>query len=146
MVCYITCAFAVAFIVASLYIMFTTSKKEYKNDPALAPIYQKIVQERMKIYWIATIVGAIFGLVYLFVMKNKQSTWAVVCAAVLVFFITQWIVYMIYPKSDYILNYVTNGEQAKQWLETYNDMMRKFWIGFFIGLIGYGLLCLALVR
>jgi len=147
MVCYTTCAFAVAFLVASAYIMLTTNKKEkYVSDAVLGPIYEKIVKERTKIYWIASIIGAILGLIYLFWMKKKQSTWPLVCTSVLIFFITQWIVYMIYPKSDYMLNYITNNTQAKLWLDKYNSMMKKFWTGFFIGLIGYGILCLAFAR
>lgn len=147
MVCYTTCAFAVAFIVASVYIMLTTTKKdEYFSDPKLAPIYEKIVKDRMKIYWIASGVGAILGLIYLFWMRKKQSTWPLVCTAVLIFFITQWIVYMIYPKEDYMLNYISNQTQSQLWLKKYNEMMTKFWTGFLIGLIGYGLLCLAFAR
>jgi len=147
MVCYTTCAFAAAFLVASLYITLTTDKNnQYAADPILGPIYDKIVKERMKIYWIATIVAATIGLIYLFTMRKKQTTWSLVCTSVLIFFILQMVIYKIYPKSDYILNHITNQRQAKIWLDEYKQMSNKFWIGFFIGLIGYGILCLAFLR
>jgi uncharacterized membrane protein YfcA len=148
MVCYITCAFAVAFLVASLYIMFTTQPKssEMPLNPKEKIIYQSIVKERLKIYLIASFIGAILGIIYILAMKNKTSNWSLICTAVLIFFLVQLVIYMIYPKSDYMLNHINNNTQARAWLEMYNGMMRKFWIGFFLGLIGYGLICLAFIR
>ena len=145
MVCYISCAFAVAFLAASLYIMLTSCNKNYPVDLTTdqEKIYQDIVKERLKIYLIASVVGAVLGLIYVFWMRTKIQTVPLICTAVLIFFLTQIVVYMIYPKSDYMLNHVTSNEQAKAWLDMYNQMMKKFWIGFFIGLIGYALLCLA---
>lgn len=146
MVCYTTCALAVAFIVASLYIML--SKSNYSDYESVfdKEILDKIVKDRLKIYIIASIVGIILGLIYVIWKKNKISTFPLICTAILIFFITQWIVYMVYPKSDYLLNYVTNNEQSKAWLNVYQQMMKKFLFGFIIGLVGYGLLCLAILR
>jgi cytochrome bd-type quinol oxidase subunit 2 len=150
MACYITCAFAIAFLVASLYIMLTTHKGQYESEMDMdfdqKIIYKGIVKDRVKIYMIASIIAAILGLVYLVWRKNKVPTAQLVCTAVLIFFIAQMVIYMIYPKDDYMLNYVNGNKQAKAWLAMYKSMMKKFWIGFFLGLIGYGLICLALVR
>jgi cytochrome bd-type quinol oxidase subunit 2 len=150
MVCYITCALAVAFIVASLYIMLTSNKsKDYESlltEQIDMDVYNKIVKERIKIYIIASIIGIIFGIIYVIWKKNKIATVPLICTAVLIFFLTQIFIYMIYPKSDYILNYVTNNEQSKAWLAMYNQMMKKFLIGFVIGLVGYALLCWAILK
>jgi cytochrome bd-type quinol oxidase subunit 2 len=146
MVCYITCALAAAFIVASLYIMLSKSNYSDYENVFDKEVLDKIVKERLKIYIIASIIGVIIGLVYIIWKKNKISTFPLICTAVLILFITQWIVYMIYPKSDSLLNYVTNNEQSKAWLNVYQQMMKKFLVGFLIGLIGYGLLCLAILR
>lgn len=145
MVCYITCALAVAFIVASLYIMLTTNKS--KQDSIIdEEIYNKIVKERIKIYIIASIVGAILGIGYLIWKKNNMERIPLICTAILIFFVVQMVVYLVYPKSDYILNHITNNQQSKAWLSMYNQMMKKFLIGFLIGLIGYGLLCFAILK
>lgn len=150
MACYITCAFAIAFLVASLYIMLTTHKGQFQSEMDMdldqRIIYKGIVKDRIKIYMIASIIGAILGLIYLVYMKNKIPTGQLVCTAVLIFFLTQMIIYMIFPKDDYMLNHINGPKQAKAWLDMYTSMMKKFWIGFFLGLIGYGLICLALVR
>lgn len=146
MVCYTTCALAVAFIVASLYIMLSKSNYSDYENVFDKEILDKIVKERLKIYMIASIIGIILGVIYVIWKKNKVSTFPLICTAILIFFITQWIVYMVYPKSDYLLNYVTNNEQSKAWLNVYQQMMKKFLIGFLIGLVGYGLLCLAILR
>ena len=146
MVCYTTCALAVAFIVASLYIMLSKSNYSDYENVFDKEILDKIVKDRLKIYIIASIIGIILGLIYVIWKKNKISTFPLICTAILIFFITQWIVYMVYPKSDYLLNYVTNNEQSKAWLNVYQQMMKKFLIGFLIGLVGYGLLCLAILR
>jgi cytochrome bd-type quinol oxidase subunit 2 len=146
MVCYTTCALAVAFIIASLYIMLSKNNYSDYENVFDKEILDKIVKDRLKIYIIASIIGIILGLIYVIWKKNKISTFPLICTAILIFFITQWIVYMIYPKSDYLLNYVTNNEQSKAWLNVYQQMMKKFLIGFLIGLVGYGLLCLAVIR
>lgn len=146
MVCYTTCALAVAFIVASLYIMMSKSNYSDYENVFDKEILDKIVKDRLKIYIIASIVGIILGLIYVIWKKNKISTFPLICTAILIFFIAQWFVYMIYPKSDYLLNYVTNNEQSKAWLNVYQQMMKKFLFGFIIGLVGYGLLCLAILR
>jgi uncharacterized membrane protein YfcA len=150
MACYITCAFAIAFLVASLYIMLTTHKGQYNEEMNLdfeqKIIYKGIVKDRIKIYMIASVIGAILGLIYLVYMKNKVPMTQLICTAVLIFFLSQMVIYMIFPKDDYMLNHITGNEQAKAWLAMYNGMMKKFWIGFFLGLVGYGLICLALVR
>lgn len=149
MVCYTTCAFAVALIVASFYIMFTKNdiqKSQVILRTELGDIYDKIANERLKIYIIASIVGAILGIIYLIWMKKKVSTLPLICTAILIFFLTQFIIYLLYPKSDYILNHITDGEEAKAWLDMYRKMMSKFWIGFIVGLIGYAVLCFALLR
>lgn len=149
MVCYTTCAFAVALIVASFYIMFTKNdiqKSQVILRTELGDIYDKIANERLKIYIIASIVGAILGIIYLIWMKKKVSTLPLICTAILIFFLTQFIIYLLYPKSDYILNHIIDGEEAKAWLDMYRKMMSKFWIGFIVGLIGYAVLCFALLR
>jgi len=149
MVCYITCALAFALIAASLYIMLTKNdiqKSQLLLETNLGEIYNNIVNERLKIYIIASIIGSIFGIVYLIWMKNKMSIFPLICTAVLIFFVVQFVIYILYPKSDYILNHIKNENEAKIWINMYNQMMKKFWIGFLIGLVGYVVLCLAILR
>lgn len=150
MVCYITCAIAVAFIVAAIFTCIGGKKypEQFKNtlDIKQQEIYDKIVKDRTKIYFLASIIGAVLGLVYIVFRRNKQPTMQLVCIAVVIFFVTQIVIYMIYPKSEYMLDYIKTNEQSKAWLRVYNEMMKQYFIGFILGLIGYAILCLAFLR
>jgi uncharacterized membrane protein len=134
MVCYITCALAIAFIVASLYIML--SKNNINQDVSLFDIdvYDKIVSERIKIYIISSVIGLVLGIIYIIWRRNKTQTIPLI------------FIYTVYPKSDYLLNYVSTNKQAKAWLDMYNQMKYKFIIGFIFGLIGYALVCWAILN
>jgi uncharacterized membrane protein YfcA len=150
MTCKITCAFAIAFIVAAIYMFFTSKstadiiEKTLDNDQK--EIYKQIVRERLKIYYIGSLVGLFLAVLYVIFYYKKQPTLYLICSFVVIFFVTQIVVYMIYPKSLYMLDYINTNEQAKAWMEVYNKMMRNYMIGFVLGLIGFGLLCLAFYR
>jgi hypothetical protein len=154
MVCYTSCALAAGFLIASAYIMLTSSKgDEFLSvlSESQKLIYLGIVKQRMKIYGIASIAGLVLGLIYLFLMRTKiESRSALICSSIVVFFLTQMFVYTIYPNKDSMLNHISEGpngpEQAKIWLKQYNQMMNKFLIGFATGVIGYGILCFALTK
>ncbi len=150
MVCLTTCAFAVAFIVAAIYISFTSpnTAKQFEDslDDGQKVIYKHIVQMRLKIYIIASIVGAILGLLYILFMRKKQSNIGLVCGAVIIFFVTQILVYMIYPKDKYMLDYIDSNDQARAWIKNYNEMMKNYLIGFVLGLVGYIILCFAFLK
>jgi len=149
MACYITCALAVAFLVAYFYIMLSQKKllvSEAVLQEGLGEIYDKIVDERAKIFILSSVIGIIGGIIYIIWRKNKVQTIPLICTAILIFFLIQMFIYTIYPKSDYILNHITNNEEARAWLNIYNQMKKNFIVGFIIGLVGYTLLCWALIR
>lgn len=154
MACLITCSIAVAFIVAAIYMFYVSysSKPEvYEFERTLNRnqryIYQQIVKERLKIYSIATIAGAILGVLYvIFMRKNASTTLSLVCSFVVIFFTVQILIYMIYPKSTYMLDHINTNEQAKAWMQVYNQMMKSYFIGFVLGLLGFAILCLAFLR
>jgi hypothetical protein len=50
--------------------------------------------------------------------------------------------YLIYPKTDYIINYIQDEEQRKLWLDVYRHMQLKYYGGITIGVIIYILLAL----
>ena len=147
MVCYITCAIAIGFIIASFYIMITNNKTHdaLKNslDEKGKKAYDKIVSERLKLYIIGSIVGLIVALGFYFWSKKYLNSITRVCSFVIIIFIIQIMIYTLVPKSDYVLNYITTNEQSKLWLENYNTMKNKYHTGFIIGLIGYGIICYA---
>jgi uncharacterized membrane protein YfcA len=131
--------------------MFFTSKStadtiEKTLDNDQKKIYEQIVKERLKIYYIGSLVGLFLAVLYVFYYYKKQPALYLICSFVVIFFVTQIIVYMIYPKTLYMLDYINTNEQAKAWMQVYNKMMSNYMIGFTLGLIGFGLLCLAFYR
>jgi site-specific recombinase len=79
-------------------------------------------------------------------MRKKQSNIGLVCGAVIIFFVTQILVYMIYPKDKYMLDYIDSNDQARAWIKNYNEMMKNYLIGFVLGLVGYIILCFAFLK
>ena len=56
------------------------------------------------------------------------------------------IVYIVWPKSDYMIYHLTSIEQKQAWFNIYNEMKMKKIIGMILGVIAYyilgrGLLC-----
>jgi hypothetical protein len=145
MVCYISCGIALAFITASIYTMMTNNEQHKKLrdsfDDAGKKAYDKITGERLELYVKGSIAGLVLATGFFLWARKKLGTIPTVCSFIIIMFIVQIAVYSLTPKSDFVLNYVKSNEQSKMWLEVYNTMKNRYHIGFFIGLIGYGVLC-----
>ena len=149
MICKTECFLSAAFIGASIYMMITDKsnpeyQKMYKSlTPAKKEAYNKIKKERILI-WVKASMIAIFVSIlvayyhdYIF---SSNTAFSRTCIATLVYYGVQHFIYMMHPKSDYMLNHVENNEQAKAWLSKYKSMQRKWHIGFVLGIVGYYLL------
>ena len=146
MKCMTDCLIASAFIGASALVMFRDSKSPtYKKlynslSKEKKDAYVKIKKERMFIMLKATLFGIFVSITfskfenYLF---PTGSPFNKSCINTLIFFGVQYMFYMLHPKSDYMLNHIDNNEQAKQWLEKYKFMQRKWHIGLLLGIVGY---------
>jgi hypothetical protein len=42
---------------------------------------------------------------------------------------------MLMPKSDYMLNHLKTSEENKKWLNVYNSMKSRYFIGFVLGIL-----------
>jgi hypothetical protein len=150
MVCYISCAIALGFIMASIYTMMTNNEihKKFRDsfDDEGKKAYDKITGERLELYVKGSIAGLVLATGFFLWAREKLGTIPTVCSFVIIMFIVQIGVYSLTPKSDYILNYVKTNEQSKMWLEVYNTMKNRYHIGFFVGLVGYGVLCYAFTK
>ena len=105
----------------------------------------KIKKERMTIWLKASLLGLIFSLVYVHYIKEideNSNVFSHSCMSVLVYFTVQYLFYTFHPKSDWMLNYIENKEQAKIWLDNYKEMKSKWHTGLVLGVIGYLFLCI----
>lgn len=146
MVCYISCGLAAGFLTASLYMLIFPNKdvndmKELSN--VSKDLYSKIIKERLTIYILSTIMGIVVASALGFYWGTSVPQLQKVCWMILTIFVTQILLYTIIPKSDYMLNHITNNQESKAWLNIYLSMKNKYLWSFLLGIIGYSLLCWA---
>ena len=150
MVCYGSCMFASVFLIANVYTMMSCSndnnKLEFKNTLTKEQqvLYEKIINERKNIYYGGFILGIIlsvfavyFGEKYLFFIdkKTKISNIPKICMVASITFVTNYLFYILYPKTDYMLLHLNDKTQIQGWLAIYKKMQFKFHIGFVLGII-----------
>ena len=153
MPCSITCMLSVAIIISMIYFQNATSQnkfiKEYKTQlPShLQKLYNKITNERLKIYYYGYTLGFILSLFIIFynyyMKRNKLTTFSLICSVVVVSFFSNYFYYMLSDKSSYMLEHVNSPEQTKAWLTMYRIMQYNYHLGMVIGIIGIGMLAFA---
>ena len=152
MVCGVTCIIALVFLIANIYIIFSCSNnKEIKQNflnvlnEEQKNTYENLINERKNIYYIGYALGIILSLIgYLVINKftkmrfNKLS---LVCFVGAITFVTNYLVYILYPKSDYMLLHLNDKKQITEWLNIYRTMQIKFHVGFVLGIIAVMIFC-----
>jgi len=127
------CAVSFALLGSSITTMVLMNKiymKKFEEslDSSQTEIYQEIKEERLFIYIVATVVGTIVGLF----ISTKN-----VCMGVAIALTLQTMIYLIWPKSKYMLEHVNKPEQSKLWITKYKHMSVIGYIGIVLGLIIY---------
>jgi macrodomain Ter protein organizer (MatP/YcbG family) len=136
--CIISVIVAVALAFASAMTM-TVSKAQHESlkkvfSDELDVRYDNIVRERRNIYFQGLALGMAFAAIALYVFQKRIWTrlsrvaffFAVTLATAVVY-------YMLYPKSDYILNHLKTPEENRAWLDMYKTMQSRYLIGLILG-------------
>ena len=100
----------------------------------------KIKKERTLIWIKATFIAILASVLFARYGKNLVNitgSYSRSCMNTLIFYMVQYMVYSLHPKSDWMLNHVDNNEQAKAWLEKYKYMKNKWHMGAILGIAGY---------
>lgn len=98
--------------------------------------YQKINQERFNQYLQGLGLG--FLLVLLinnFYGDNISNPYHKTTLFLLIVLATSLFYYWLAPKSDYMLNHLTNQQEINAWLNVYNTMKNRYIIGFLLGVV-----------
>ncbi len=150
MICSISCGLAVIFVIAMIFTNIAAYKdkviQKYKSQlpKDLKEKYEKISQERLRIYYQGFLIGFIISLFIIFynyqLKKNKLSTSSIVCIVIATSFIVTYFYYYLHPKSDWMLNNIKDQEQNKAWLKMYRQMQLYSHSGFLLGLIAIAIL------
>ena len=150
MPCYLSCAISAIFIISMIYIYNNTSKtfiiNYYKQTLStdLQKKYDDISKERLKIsyqgYGLGFILSLFFIIYNIHFKQNKLNNLNLICIILSISFLTNYFYYILYPKTDWMLNYLSNQQQIKAWLEIYKTMQFNYHFGLILGIIGVGIL------
>ena len=153
MVCSTSCAVSAIFLIGMIYFYNATDRthivQQYKRSltPELQARYEKITKERRQIslwgYGVGILVS-LFILYYNFkIKKERMNTSSIVCLVVATTFVINALFYMVYPKSDWMLNHVTDKQQVRAWLQMYKSMSFYYHFGLVLGVIAVGFFAFA---
>jgi len=155
MPCSISCALTTAFVISMIYMNNATQKSQtiqvYQEQlpTNLKNLYEKLTNERLRIYYYGYILGFILSLIVIFYNSqiskpsHKMTTFTVTCTVITISFITNYFYYMLSPKSDYMLNHINSPDQTKAWLTMYRHMQYYFHMGLVLGLVAVAFLAMA---
>ena len=148
MPCCISCAISCIFLIGMIYFYNATDKSDIVNKyKATLPIdlqqrYEKITEERRRISYQGYGLGLLLSLVILY-FSRKMNTISLVCTVMATCFLTNYFYYMLSPKSDWMLNHITNQDQVHAWLLMYRTMSYNYHLGIVFGIIAVGIFAFA---
>ncbi len=141
--CYLSSILGLGLLGGSIVTM-TVSKEQHKTlkdvfSDDLDKKYDHIITERRNHYLIGLVVGIIISIIILKKITNVNY-YTRITLFLAITLGSAVLIYMLLPKSDYILNHLKTPEENKKWLEVYKTMKSRYYIGFILGIIGAVLL------
>lgn len=135
------CLVGITLLFSSIYMMFIN-----KNDLMFVEFnqmlnksqrkkYLQIINERIMIYTLGTVIGIMLGSYYIYNIKNIKGI--NVCLYLSIVLVTQLVFYKIYPKSKLMLYYLNTKEQTDKWADIYTNMKSRWIKSIIFGFIGY---------
>ncbi len=145
MVCTLTCFISILFVVANIFMMLSVNCKNTKMslqkilDPKQLLIHEKIVMERRNIYFKGYILGIVLSILLIVVNKSvlakKMKNWSMICTVGAVTFTTNYLYYILSPKTTYMIQHLDNKQQINAWLKIYRTMQVKYHTGLVLGIV-----------
>ena len=145
MYCGTTCFIALIFLIANIFTIISCVNDDYKQNfkntlsSEQQITYENIILERRNIYYMGYVVGLVLSLVGILISKNvlkiRLNNLSLVCLVGAITFVTNYLFYILYPKSDFMLLHLSDKTQIRGWLEIYKKMQFKFHLGFVFGII-----------
>lgn len=139
------------FIIGMIYFYSMTYNntivKKYKGSLSedLQKKYDAISRERMMISCQGYILG--FCLSLLIIFYNLQikgvKNFPLVCTVMATCFLTNYFYYILSPKSDWMLNHMSDKKETTVWLEMYREMSFNYHAGLVLGIMAVGILAFA---
>ena len=140
------------FIIGMIYFYNRTENsivvKQYKGNLSvdLRQRYDRIVRERMIISYQGYGLGlllSLFLVLYNRQLKDKMSSFSLVCTVTSTCFLTNYFYYMLHPKSDWMLTHMSTPTEIQAWLQMYREMQYNYHAGFVLGIVAVGIFAFA---
>lgn len=152
MVCGITCIIAFVFLIANIYTILSCANNKNEKQDFLNVLndkqkvtYKNIINERKNIHFMGYGLGLLLSVVAIYiarnVLKSRLNNLSLICLVGSITFVTNYLFYILYPKSDYMLLHLTDKKQIEEWLKIYKQMQFKFHFGFVLGIIAVMIFC-----
>lgn len=144
--CSVICMFAAAMFGSMLYVTFNPYNSivltQFINtlDSHQQQIFLQIHEERMQIFVFALIIGLICGTIFLLFMPEHGLVRT--CSFALITLSLTYLVYILYPKSRYMLSYLDRPNQKEAWHRVYKTMRYHMFMGMLFGAGAYMLVSL----
>nr|QFG74679.1 MAG: hypothetical protein [Megaviridae environmental sample] len=128
----------IVFLIANFYTILTVdnSNKKKKFVDLLSDhqkeIYDQIILERQMIYIGSYIIGFIISYC---ITTNLNSNLSRVCSSSSITFVIVYLIYTLYPKSDYMILHLNDKNKRKAWLDLYIYMQKKYHYGLLFGIL-----------
>lgn len=126
------CIVSFALLGSSIATMFMHKKYIQDFDKSLdssqKKIYKDIRKERLNIFIMSSIFAFVVGG---YISLNNS------CLGTAVGLFLQMMIYLIWPKSKYMLDNMKKPEQSSLWLKKYKHMSLLGYIGTFVGVVIY---------
>jgi len=142
MLCHSSCALGAVFLIANIYLMFSVDKQALSSQymstlsPPQKARYQNIAKERRNIYFKGLVLGIALSIVAVIYYKLKGKI--AICSVVTITLITNFLFYIIHPKSDWMVLHLDSHSSREAWLAIYREMQRNYHIGFVLGIVAVG--------
>jgi hypothetical protein len=137
---------AVAFIFATLGTTFVTT--DLKDDLVKQltkeelKIYNNIGIERRNIYFMGLGLGILLSIIYILLLnKTKMSLLLKIVTGVSITMTVNYFFYILYPKSQYMIQHLDSKSENIAWLKIYKTMQFRYHLAFLLGLISSALVC-----
>jgi hypothetical protein len=138
--CYIACGLAASFFGGMLYITLNPYKYDVLQnyldllDEKQKLIFNQVHRERMQIYLMGLVLGLLLGFIYL---QSRGPSVSRTCAFVAIVMGVNYLFYMIYPKSVYMIRHLETPEQVNAHQTVYRTMQYRQYMGMALGLVAY---------
>lgn len=139
---------AMGLVGASIAVSMSTRSMALKSEFAATlneeqlKIYESIINHRLNLYMQGFVLGILVGVLYLAAMSSvaggaaSKPTSMVVGTFTLIVLGVQYLFYIMMPKPQWMLDFVTTPEQTQKWLQIYRYMSMRWHAGLVMGILG----------